>query len=109
VTKSGRSGTAGRIGPGERDGKAYERNRRLRPLHVWPALTRWIWAGKRRVPDGLRLGWSGNSREVLDCWLGGHGEGLRRSRGDVAGVQPGADPVDRRSVNVGTVHVAFRW
>jgi hypothetical protein len=50
ATKSGRSSTTGWIGPGERDGKAYERNRRLRPLHVWPALTRWMWAGTRCAP-----------------------------------------------------------
>jgi hypothetical protein len=36
---------------------------------------------------------------------GGHGEGLRRSRGEAAGVELGADPVDRYMVNVGTVPV----
>jgi hypothetical protein len=50
----------------------------------------------------------GTLGRFLIAGLGGHGEGLRRSRDDAAGVQPGADPVDRRSVNVGTVHVAFR-
>jgi hypothetical protein len=50
----------------------------------------------------------GTLGRFLIAGLGGHGEGLRRSRDDAAGVQPGADPVDRRSVNVGTVYVAFR-
>lgn len=36
----------------------------------------------------------------------GHGEGLRRSRDEAAGAKPGASPVDRNAVNVGTVHVA---
>jgi hypothetical protein len=34
---------------------------------------------------------------------GGHGEGLRRSRGDGAGAKLGADPIERMEVNVGTV------
>ena len=38
--------------------------------------------------------------------LGGHGEGLRRNRDEAAGAKPGAKPVDRNAVNVGTVHVA---
>ncbi len=38
--------------------------------------------------------------------LGGHGEGLRRSRDEAAGAKPGTSPVDRDAVNVGTVHVA---
>jgi hypothetical protein len=64
------------------------------------------WAARTRlsaVGDGR-----GTLGRFLIAGLGGHGEGLRRSRDDAAGVQPGADPVDRRSVNVGTVHVAFR-
>jgi hypothetical protein len=40
--------------------------------------------------------------------LGGHGECLRRSRDETAGAKPGAKPVDRNAVNVGTVHVAVR-
>lgn len=35
--------------------------------------------------------------------LGGHAEGLRRRRGDAAGVELGTDPVDRNIVNVGTL------
>src|SRR4051794_19987936 len=34
---------------------------------------------------------------------GGHGESPRRSRGDAAGAELGADPADRCVVNVGTV------
>lgn len=33
---------------------------------------------------------------------GGHGESLRRRRGDAAGEELGTDPVDRDMVNVGT-------
>lgn len=32
--------------------------------------------------------------------LGGHGEGLRRSRDEAAGAKPGTKPVDRNAVNV---------
>lgn len=60
-----------------------------------------------RTPPSCSDG-GGTLGRFLIAGLGGHGEGLRRSRDDAAGVQPGADPVDRRSVNVGTVHVAFR-
>src|SRR5262249_41673207 len=35
--------------------------------------------------------------------LGGHGEGLRRTRGEAAGEKLGASPVDGSVVNVGTV------
>jgi hypothetical protein len=35
--------------------------------------------------------------------LGGHAEGLRRRRGDAAGVELDTDPVDRNIVNVGTL------
>ena len=34
---------------------------------------------------------------------GGHGEVLRGSRGEAAGEELGADPVERTAVNVGTV------
>ena len=64
------------------------------------------WYAARNLPSCVDGG--GTLRRFLIAGLGGHGEGLRRSRDDAAGVQPGADPVDRRSVNVGTVHVAFR-
>lgn len=35
--------------------------------------------------------------------LAGRGEGLRRSHDEAAGAKPGAWPVDRNAVNVGTV------
>jgi hypothetical protein len=45
----------------------------------------------------------GDSRQVWEAVPGGHGEGLRRSRGEAAGEELGTDPVDRSVVNVGTV------
>jgi hypothetical protein len=70
------------------------------PLQATPALTRWMWAGSRCRPAAA----GGGELSVRVCSLGpgGHGEGLRRSRGDAAGVEPGASPVDRTAVNVGT-------
>jgi hypothetical protein len=39
----------------------------------------------------------------LRCRRGGHGESLRRSRGDAAGAELGAKPVNRFAVNTGTI------
>jgi hypothetical protein len=64
------------------------------------------WYAVRTPPTNL-WGGGGTPGRFLIAGLGGHGEGLRRSRDDAAGVQPGASPVNRRTVNVGTGHVAF--
>jgi hypothetical protein len=59
-----------------------------------------MWAGQQCTSaigdDGGRL-WAGGKRPA-----GGHGECLRRSRGEAAGEKLGADPVNRSVVNVGT-------
>ena len=39
--------------------------------------------------------------------LAGRGEGLRRSHDETAGAKPGASPVDRMTVNVGTIGTPF--
>ena len=39
--------------------------------------------------------------------LAGRGEGLRRSHDETAGAKPGASPVDRATVNVGTARSPF--
>jgi len=44
-----------------------------------------------------------NSEAGLLVRWGGHGEGLRRRRGDAVGVKAGASLIDRFLVNVGTV------
>ena len=41
--------------------------------------------------------------------LAGRGEGLRRSHDETAGAKPGASPVDRTTVNVGTIGTPFPW
>ena len=91
-TKPWRVGTARRRGCGERGGKAYARNRRLRlskthrlepggsapeATHSSPSLRR---RGTPRMSAG---GW------------GGRGDVLRGSHGDVAGVESGASSVER--------------
>jgi hypothetical protein len=99
-TKSGRSRTAGWVGPGEGDGKVYARNRccyaslgnaSSNPVDVG-------WFAVQTCPDVGRE----TPGPACSSGPGGHGEGLRRSRGDAAGVEPGASPVDRAIVNVGT-------
>ncbi len=44
-----------------------------------------------------------DSEADLACRWGGHGEGLRRNRGDAAGAKLGAGLVDRFSVNTGII------
>jgi hypothetical protein len=48
-------------------------------------------------------GWAVNSEAGEFRRWGGHGEGLRRSRGDAAGTKLGISLVDRYIVNVGTI------
>lgn len=40
---------------------------------------------------------------AIDAGRGGHGECLRRTRGEAAGAELGADPADRNTVNMGTL------
>jgi len=54
------------------------------PLEATPARTRWIWAGQRCAP-APHHGW-GTPGRYCSTGPGGHGEGLRRSRGEAAGV-----------------------
>ena len=59
------------------------------PLEHAPALTRWMRAGWRCVSCPLPR--AGELRAgSQQPGPGGHGEGLRRSRGEAAGVEPGA-------------------
>jgi hypothetical protein len=47
--------------------------------------------------------WVADSVAGLACRQGGHGEGLRRNRGDAAGAKLGAKLIDRFAVNTGTI------
>jgi hypothetical protein len=47
--------------------------------------------------------WVADSVTGLACRWGGHGESLRRSRGDAAGAKLGAKLIDRFAVNTGTI------
>jgi hypothetical protein len=49
-------------------------------------------------------GWAVNSEAGEFRRWGGHGEGLRRSRGDAAGTKLGISLVDRHIVNAGTIY-----
>ena len=91
----------------KRDGEEYARNRRLKipqartgpepggcgPGAVRTRLLRC--AGGGRGTPGRFMGGS----------AGGHGEVLRRSRGDAAGTKSGSSFVERIAVNTGTVPV----
>jgi hypothetical protein len=71
-------------GSGERDGEVYARNRCVKPPKMSHQLEIWrIWAGcSACLPDSG----AGNFRAGHVGRSGDHGEGLRRSRGDAAGV-----------------------
>jgi hypothetical protein len=49
--------------------------------------------------------------ELSERWYvsgpAGRGEGLRRSHDETAGAKPGASPVNRTAVNVGTLRAPF--
>ncbi len=70
--------------------------------------------GNRLLPDGCGPGSSARQPEAMgkatlpaaiDAARGGHGESLRRSRGEAAGAELGISLVDRDMVNMGTVRV----
>ena len=93
-------------GPGERDGKEYARNQCLTPLNVYRLKPGGYGPGCGAQPDRTVIsGSGGNSWAACGCRPGGHGEGLRRSRGDAAGTKLGTSPVERTAVNMGTVPV----
>lgn len=49
-----------------------------------------------------------DSEAGFACRWGGHGDSLRRSRGDAAGAKLGAQLIDRFAVNTGTVRCRSR-
>ena len=84
-----------------REGVATERTSGGTPSSVEPAPTWWIWAGQQRAPT-----WTYEERDsawATDADGGGHGEGLRRTRGEAAGEELGTAPVERCMVNMGTI------
>jgi hypothetical protein len=94
-TTPGRVGTARRCGSGQRDEKVYARNQCLTPLNGPPAQIWRIWAGRGAYPSPL-CG-TGNFWSRCVNRPGGHGEDLRRNRGDAAGVELDASLVNRLS------------
>jgi hypothetical protein len=76
-------------------------------------VNRWSNPLKRRARSNLvYVGWwtahadlraqEGDSCSAHTAGWGGHGESLRRSRGDTVGAKLDTDPVDRASANAGT-------
>jgi len=57
----------------------------------------------RDAARGRCLSGAANSEAGKFRRSGGHGEGLRRSRGDAAGAELGISLADRHMVNVGTI------
>jgi hypothetical protein len=105
LTKPGRFGTARRAGSGKRDQRVYERNRWQSSVSVAPAQIWWIGAGG--AVHGPLNG-RADSEADLACRWGGHGESLRRNRGDAAGAKLDAGLINRFSVNTGTIPCCSR-
>jgi hypothetical protein len=95
-----RDGLASPDGPGP----ASKTGRRTREISVnapqvkTPAQIWRIGAGTQRTPTARRA----TPTPGVAVGGGGHGEGLRRTRGEAAGAQLAASPDDRWMVNVGT-------
>ena len=112
ATKSGRFGTTGRAVPGEQDGKVYARNR-CREASSSSTSSNPVdlgWCAVRIHPCGRQPGDRGGgelSERLYVSGLAGRGEGLWRSHDETAGAKPGASPVDRSAVNVGTIRSPF--
>ena len=98
VTKSGRVGTARRLGSGERDGEVYVRNQRLKPLSDT--------ASSNLVDVGRYAAHARFAGRLPGRFVSAGGEATGKACGvPVArpqGAGLGTDPVDRRAVNVGT-------
>ena len=91
LTTPGRASTARWCGSGEQDGKVYVRNQCSTPLNAHQLKSGGFGLVAVRT---LCLRAVGELRSVMSP-PGGHGEGLRRNRGDAAGAELGASPVDR--------------
>jgi hypothetical protein len=102
-TKSGRPGTARRVGPGEQDETAYERNRcHNAPQAQTPPQIWWIGGGSGASPGPARR-WRGTPEPA--CVVGREAtvKVCGVTVGEAAGAQLDASLVDRAEVNVGTV------
>jgi DNA invertase Pin-like site-specific DNA recombinase len=103
LTTTGLAGTTRRPGPGKQDGKAYEcRNQWWNPLKGGPSS------------NLVDMGWStarastSEAEETTSdpCGIGrdeGHGECLRRNRGEAVGEKLDAASVNRHTLNMGTI------
>jgi hypothetical protein len=102
-------------GPASSDEKAYVRNRCL-TLRKSSAGSNLADRGRCAVRGCLGSSGAAYSEAGGTVRWGGHGESLRRSRGDAVGVEAGASLIDRSLVNVGTIrgrppvgYPARRW
>jgi hypothetical protein len=100
-TTTGRVGTARRSGSGKRDGIGV---RVQKPVVEPPQVQNRLQSGGYG-PDSNARPDVGDSEAGEPGRWGGPRESLRRTDGDVAGEKLGASPVERSTVNVGTVPV----
>jgi hypothetical protein len=67
-----------------------------------PAQTWWIWAGQQCTPFCL-FDKTATSYPQVNGQDEGHGESLRRTRGEAVGEKLGTAPVNRHTLNMGTI------
>src|SRR4051812_20525117 len=79
----------------EADRRTYAGTSGGTPESGTSARTWWIWAGQRCAPRSGRTVAEGTSARSRVGRVGGHDEVLRGSRGEAAGEELGADPVER--------------
>jgi len=101
LTKPGRAGTARRCGSGERDGEEYARNRCETPPLCGTGSNLADLGRERRAP-ALHDGRGTPAAVGMSC-RGGCEEGLRRTRSEAAGAEPGSSFGKRIALNTGTV------
>ena len=101
LTTTGRVGTTRRPGSGKQDGKVYERrNQWWNPLKGETG-SNLVDMGRATVRVESKL----EETTLLDresCGREGHGESLRRNRGEAVGEKLDTAPVNRHTLNMGT-------
>jgi hypothetical protein len=70
-----------------------------------PAQTWWIWAGQQCTPSSCtkRVHEKGDLAPQMNWQDEGHGKSLRRTRGEAVGEKLGTAPVNRHTLNMGTI------
>lgn len=106
LTTTERTGTTRRSGSGKQDRKVYERrNQWWNPLKRGTSsnLVDMGWATVRAIFVYETVHENGDLAPQMNWQDEGHGESLRRTRGEAVGEKLGTAPVNRHTLNMGTI------